>query len=562
VRVPRERLRDVNSPAVACALLEELIAGGVRDVVLAPGSRSAPISLALADAERRGLLRLHVRIDERSAAYLALGLARGAGAPVAVVTTSGTAAVNLHPAIVEAAYSGVSIVAVTADRPGAMRGSGANQTIDQRDLFGDDVVGCFDLESLDESDLRRVVADALDLAVGDQPGPLHLNVPLSEPLVATGDHAISDVQVRARDLQSSRQRPDMSTLLPAGVNATRGLLIAGDFDDPVVRADAAALAESLGWPIVSEPSGNLSSHALALRHGPLLLGGAADRDLIPDVVVTVGRVGLHRSVSAVIRAARVHIAVDVPPRLGRVDPLQTASVIVDAVPAAGDGIPDPAWAARWAEADDVAARVVTEALDVESLSGPAVARIVAQHAGPDDLLVVGASWPVRHVSSYAGSLAATCIGNRGTSGIDGVMSTAWGAALTRSGGTTYALIGDLTAIYDRNGLLAPASEPRPRLDYVVIDNDGGGIFSSLEQGAPEFAADFERVFGTPHGADLSTLLAAPDIEMTTVESAAGLRSALERPAEGVRIIIARCAARADEADLIRSVQAAVDAALI
>jgi 2-succinyl-5-enolpyruvyl-6-hydroxy-3-cyclohexene-1-carboxylate synthase len=561
VHVPRERLRDVNSPAVARALLEELIAGGVRDVVLAPGSRSAPISLALADAERRGLLRLHVRIDERSAAYLALGLARGSGAPVAVVTTSGTAAVNLHPAIVEAAYSGVPIVAVTADRPGAMRGSGANQTIDQRDLFGGDVVAGVDLEGLDESELRRVVADALDLAVGDQPGPLHLNIPLSEPLVATGAHAISDVRARTRDLQSSRQRPDMSTLLPAGVNATRGLLIAGDFDDPVVRADAAALAESLGWPIVSEPSGNLSSHALALRHGPLLLSGAADRDLIPDVVVTVGRVGLHRSVSAVIRAARVHIAVDVPPRLGRVDPLRTASVIVDAVPAAGDGIPDPAWAARWTTADAAAARLVTETLDVESLTGPSVARIVAQHAGPDDLLVVGASWPVRHVSSYAGSLAATCIGNRGTSGIDGVMSTAWGAALTRSGGTTYALIGDLTAIYDRNGLLAPASEPRPRLDYVVIDNDGGGIFSSLEQGAREFAADFERVFGTPHGADLGTLLAAPGIEVTTVDSVTGLRSALERPAEGVRVIIARCAARADEADLIRSVQSAVDAAL-
>ena len=551
----------MNSPAVARALLEELIAGGVRDVVLAPGSRSAPISLALADAERRGLVRLHVRIDERSAAYLALGLARGSGAPVAVVTTSGTAAVNLHPAIVEAAYSGVPVVAVTADRPGAMRGSGANQTIDQRDLFGDDVVACLDLEGLDETDLRRAVADALDLAVGDQPGPLHLNVPLSEPLVATGGHAISDVRARTRDLQSSRQRPDMSTLLPAGVNATRGLLIAGDFDDPVVRAEAAALAESLGWPIVSEPSGNLSSHALALRHGPLLLGGAADRELIPDVVVTVGRVGLHRSVAAVIRAARVHIAVDVPPRLGRVDPLQTASVIVDAVPAAGDGIPDPAWAARWTTADAAAGRVVTETLDVESLSGPSVARIVAQHAGPDDLLVVGPSWPVRHVSSYAGSLAATCIGNRGTSGIDGVMSTAWGAALTRSGGTTYALIGDLTAIYDRNGLLAPASEPRPRLDYVVIDNDGSGIFSSLEQGAPEFAADFERVFGTPHGADLGTLLAAPGIEVTTVDSVTGLRSALERPAEGVRIIIARCAARADEADLIRSVQSAVDAAL-
>ena len=552
---------SVPSPRVAVCVIEELIASGVRDVVLCPGSRSAPIALALADAERRGLVRLHVRIDERSGAYLALGLARGSGAPCAVVTTSGTAAVNLHPAIVEAAYSGVPLVAVTADRPGAVRGSGANQTIDQRDLYGADAVTWVDLEGLEEPALRDVVARTLDLAVGERGGPVHLNLPLSEPLVAPGDHVIGDVQVREHPAASARQRHALSDLLPTGVDRARGMIIVGDFDDPAVRADAAALAESLGWPIVSEPSGNLSSHHQALRHGPLLLGGAADRDLIPDVVVTVGRVGLHRSVSAVIRAARVHIAVDVPPRLGRVDPLRTASVIVDAVPDAGDGIPDPAWAARWAAADAAAALAVGSSLDTGQLTGPSVARIVAQHAGPEDLLVIGPSWPVRHVSSYAGSLAATCIGNRGTSGIDGVVSTAWGAALTRSGGTTYALVGDLTAIYDRNGLLAPASEPRPRLDYVVIDNDGGGIFSSLEQGAPEFAADFERVFGTPHGADLSTLLAAPGVEVTTVDSAAGLRSALERPAEGVRVIIARCAARADEADLIRSVQLAVDAAL-
>jgi 2-succinyl-5-enolpyruvyl-6-hydroxy-3-cyclohexene-1-carboxylate synthase len=552
---------SVPSPRVAVCVIEELIASGVRDIVLCPGSRSAPIALALADAERRGLVRLHVRIDERSGAYLALGLARGSGAPCAVVTTSGTAAVNLHPAIVEAAYSGVPLVAVTADRPGAVRGSGANQTIDQRDLYGADAVTWVDLEGLEEPALRDVVARTLDLAAGERGGPVHLNLPLSEPLVAPGDHAIGDVHVRERDAASARQRHALSDLLPAGVDLARGMIIVGDFDDPAVRDDAAALANTLGWPIVSEPSGNLSSHPRALQHGPMVLGCAADLDLLPDVVLTVGRVGLHRSVSAAMRAARAHVAVDVPPRLGRVDPLRTACAVVDTVPLADPSALDLAWTARWQAADAIAARVVTEGLTTDQLTGPVVARVVASHAGAEDLLVVGASWPVRHVSSYAGPLRATCIGNRGTSGIDGVVSTAWGAALTRSGGTTYALVGDLTAIYDRNGLLAPASEPRPRLDYVVIDNDGGGIFSSLEQGAPEFAADFERVFGTPHGADLSTLLAAPGVEVTTVDSAAGLRSALERPAEGVRVIIARCAARADEADLIRSVQLAVDAAL-
>lgn len=550
----------MESSAIARAVVEALLAAGVTDVVVCPGSRSAPLALTLADAERHGLVRLHVRVDERSAAYLALGLARGSGRPVAVVTTSGTAAVNLHPAIIEAAYSGVPLVAVTADRPGALRGSGANQTIDQRALYGDDVVTWSDLEGMTESATRAAVASALDLAV-TQPGPIHLNVPFAEPLVAAGQHSTDAVAVHDVVAASPAESIALDTLVPPGVDLARGLLIAGDFDDEVTREAAGRLATAMGWPAISEPSGNLSSHPQALKHGPLLLGRAADRDLSPDVVVTVGRVGLHRSVSAVIRAARAHIAVDVPPRLGRVDPLRTASVVVEAVPNVVDAAPDPAWGARWSAADDVAERVVADILDVGPLSGPVVARVVAQHAGSDDLLVVGPSWPVRHVSSYAGSLAATCIGNRGTSGIDGVMSTAWGAALTRSSGTTYAVVGDLTAIYDRNGLLAPASEPWPRLDYVVIDNDGGGIFSSLEQGAPEFAADFERVFGTPHGADLSSLLAAPGIEETTVDSAAGLRSALERPATGVRVIVARCAARADEADLIRSVQSAVDAAL-
>ena len=556
---------SVPSPRVAASIVEELIASGVHDVVLAPGSRSAPLALALADAERQGALRLHVRIDERSAAYLALGLARGSGSPVAVVTTSGTAAVNLHPAIVEAAYAGVPLVAVTADRPGALRGSGANQTIDQRELYGSDVVTWIDLEGLEDPAVREAVARTLDLAVAERSGPVHLNVPFTEPLVSVGDHAIGAVSARARERRAPRPRPSLDSLLPEGVDASRGLLIVGDFDDHQARDDAAQLAQALGWPVISEPSGNLSSHPQALRHGPMLLGSASDLGLVPDVVVSVGRVGLHRSVSAVIRSARAHIAVDVPPRLGRVDPLRTAHAVIDAVPLADAGVSDPAWSARWDAIDDAAAAVVAGALDVDSLTGPSVARTVAQHAGADDLLVIGPSWPVRHVSSYAGAVQATCIGNRGTSGIDGVVSTAWGAAVAHAdahpAASTYALIGDLTALYDRNGLLAPESEPRPRLDFVVVDNDGGGIFSSLEQGAPDFARDFERVFGTPHGGDLARLLAAPGIEVISVGTIADLRKVLSDGAAGVRVIVARCGTRSAEADVIRAVQSRVDAAL-
>lgn len=539
----------MDSPAIARALVEELLAAGITDVVVCPGSRSAPLALTLADAERRGLIRLHVRIDERSGAYLALGLAKGSGRPAAVVTTSGTAAVNLHPAVVEAAYSGVPLIAVTADRPAEVRGSGANQTIDQRALYADDVITWIDIEGMSESALRASVASALDLAVA-QSGPIHLNVPLAEPLVAPGQHAISPVTTRSPRMATAVEAQSLADLLPAGVDSARGVLIAGDFDDEVVRESAGRLATAMGWPIISEPSGNLSAHPQAMRHGPLIL-----ERFSADVVVTVGRVGLHRPETIALKSARAHIAVDVAPRLCRVDPARTAMAIVDAVPEPS-GVIDPTWLEQWKKEDDAAATSIDAVLTSAELTGPVVARLVAQRVTADDLLVIGASWPVRHVSLYAGPLRARCIGNRGTSGIDGVISTAWGAALTRSGGTTYALVGDLTSIYDRNGLLAAPTEELPRLTYVVIDNDGGGIFSMLEQGAPDFALDFERVFGTPHGSDLATLLAAPRITVESVDSVAGLRSALDVEGEGVHVIVARCASRTEESAQVAALRSA------
>ena len=560
----------MDSPAVARTVVGELLAAGVTDAVLAPGSRSAPIALTLADAERRGLVRLHVRIDERSAAYLALGLAKVSGRPVAVVTTSGTAAVNLHPAMVEASYSGIPLIAITADRPGALRGSGANQTIDQRALYGVDAVASVDVEGLDEAGLRSALADALAFATSAHPGPAHVNTPLAEPLVATGEHAVGDVVPGPTVAPPSVAGAPLSELVPAGTDVRRGVLVAGDFGDEQVRERAAALASALGWPVISEPSGNLSAHPLALRHGPLILGGDAATRLTPDIVVSVGRVGLHRSVMRLLRDAGTHIAVDVPPRLSRVDPARTASAIVDGVPEAAGADADPEWIAAWRAADASAAVHVEAMLEDGQFTGPVVARIVAERAGADDLLVIGPSWPVRHVSSYAGPLRARCIGNRGTSGIDGVISTAWGAALVHGehqpNGTTFALIGDLTAIYDRNGLLAPAGELRPRLDYVVIDNDGGGIFSTLEQGGDDFSVDFERVFGTPHGGDLARLLAAPRVRVVTVSTRDELRDELrgsceDAPGTDVRVIIARCSSRDEEARLVRRVSAAVDQAL-
>jgi 2-succinyl-5-enolpyruvyl-6-hydroxy-3-cyclohexene-1-carboxylate synthase len=557
----------VDSPAVARAVVEELVMAGVSDIVVCPGSRSAPLALTLADAERRGLVRLHVRIDERSGAYLALGLARGSSAPVAVVTTSGTAAVNLHPAMVEAAYSGVPLVAITADRPAGMRGSGANQTIDQRALFGVDALAWLDLEPVDDAAVRSGVRTLVATAVGES-GPVHLNVPLAEPLVAPDSHAIADVHPSmATGPSAPRVAVPLVDVIPSGVDERRGLLIVGDLDDSSTRDAAARIATSMGWPIISEPSGNLSTQRESLGHGPLLLStGFAERH-VPDVVVTIGRFGLHRSVASLVRGASLHIAVDVPPWRGRVDPVNTAAVILEAVPSPPDGSYEPApdWLAHWRAADDRASTVIGDLLADGPMTGAAVAAAVAARVNADDLLVIGASFPVRHVSSYGGLIRGRCLGNRGTSGIDGVMSTAWGAALSHGRvhptATTYALVGDLTALYDRNGLLAAPTESQPRLDYIVVDNDGGGIFSSLEQGADDFDGDFERVFGTPHGADLVELLAAPRVAVGAVETLEQLGAALASPAEGVRILVARCATRAEEAALVASLQRSVAQAL-
>ncbi len=541
-----------SSPRRGAALVETLLTTGVRDVVAAPGSRSAPLLLAVADAERAGLMRLHVRVDERSAGYLALGLARVSGRPVAVITTSGTAAINLHPAVVEAAYLGVPLVAVTADRPASLRGSGANQTIEQVGLFGVDAP-TVDLTG-DQADEGQLLSQAVSAAVRES-RPVHVNVAFSEPLVAAGEHAVRAAATSSPEDIPVRERGPLRDLclgIDSEVDLGHGIVIVGDGATTEVRSDVRDLAEVMGWPIVSEPSGNLSATPSSLAHGVLLLTDPDVRTALePTVVLTVGRIGLHRGELALLRGSAIHVAVDVPPFRGRVDPARTAAVMVDAVPLAIDGLRDPSWLAAWQAADRARADDIDTTMDQVAFSGPVVARSVVAAATADDLLVVGASWPVRHVSEFAGAIAAECVSNRGTSGIDGVVSTAWGAAIAhgdRSSGVTYALLGDLTALYDRNGLVVPAVERHPRLAYVVIDNNGGGIFSSLEQGAREFTQDFERVFGTPLDADLPALLQAPDVDLREVHDVAELRDSLAN-VTGVVVIVARCVDRSQEQDI-------------
>lgn len=609
------------SEAAASVLVDELLRCGVVDVVLSPGHRSAPVAVAVATAATQGLCRLHVRIDERTAGFLALGLARGSGRPVAVMCTSGSAVANLAPAVVEADASDVPLVVVTADRPPELRGVGANQTIPQAEMFAAYVRFRSDVEAPAwrrgvggywRSTACQAVNAALDAIA---PGPVHLNVAFREPLLGAGGRAAgpapgasgltdADVQRECDGRPDGRPwtvdgrfvteaaMPMDSVCEMVGLSAVprRGLVVVGDVPEgEPYPAEATTLAERLGWPLLSEPNGNARDGRTSLAHGSLL---AADEVFTsrhrPDVVVTVGRVGLSRAVNRLVTAAGLHVAVDPRPAARPLDPQRSADVVLSAVPepVAECAAPEQ-WAARWAWADAVAAEVVTQALaDLESageFSGIAVARELWTASEAGGLLFAGASWPVRFLDGFAEHRIDPpwVMGNRGTSGIDGTVATAWGASLAHQRPPSsldaalaaldptadppprsrpdMAFIGDVTLLHGIGGLLAPADEQPPDLTIVVADNDGGGIFSALEA-ATRAPAEFERVFGTPHGLDLVAVASSFGVDAVRVGSRSQLREEL-RARGGFRLVVADVWERSREAGLLQEIRRKLAAAL-
>ncbi|MGY1670138.1 2-succinyl-5-enolpyruvyl-6-hydroxy-3-cyclohexene-1-carboxylic-acid synthase [Geodermatophilus sp. SYSU D00710] len=551
------------STALARVLVDELVRGGVRDAVLAPGSRSAPVALALAAAERAGAVRLHVRIDERTASFLALGLARASGRPVPVLTTSGTATAHLHAAVLEADVSGVPLLALTADRPPELRSTGANQTIEQPGLYGGAVRWAADVgvpeagrEAAQNRYWRSVVSRALLSATGalsGDPGPVQLNLPFRDPLLPDGEPGPLDGPWagRAGGAPWTAGAPAPVPAGPVG-DGPRTLVVAGDGPPAAGRAWAAGAAAS-GWPVVAEPSGGAWTGD-AVRGGALLLGVPAWLDAHrPERVVVVGRPTLSRPVSALLADPRVRVeTVAATPRWP--DAGRSSALVSRAAPPAGPpsdpgraGNRSGAWAGAWSDAAARVGTAVDALLDAApGLTAARLARDVVAALPAGALLVLGSSTPVRDVDRLAvprGDVAV--LANRGVAGIDGTVSTAVGAALAH-GGPTVALLGDLTFLHDLQGLLTGEGEPRPDLTLVVPDNDGGGIFAQLEPGRAAYARDYRRVFGTPHGRDLAAVAQALGWTATAVSSAGELPAALA--AGGPRVVVVRTDQRA-EADL-------------
>ncbi|WP_448626775.1 2-succinyl-5-enolpyruvyl-6-hydroxy-3-cyclohexene-1-carboxylic-acid synthase [Geodermatophilus sp. URMC 64] len=560
------------STAFARVLVDEMLRGGVADAVLAPGSRSAPVALAFAAAERAGRLRLHVRIDERTAAFLALGLAKASGRPVPVLTTSGTAAAHLHAAVLEADASGVPLLALTADRPPELRATGANQTIEQAGLYGGAVRWAVDVgaaetgrEAAQNRYWRSVAARALLVARGAlsaDPGPVHLNLPLHEPLLPDAEPPDEPAGPWAgRDdggpWTEAAPAPVAVRSAPSGV--ARTLVIAGDAPDALGRS-AAVLADTSGWPVVAEPSSGAWGAAGAVRSGALLLGVAAWlAEHRPERVLVVGRPTLSRPVAAVLADPAVRVeTVAARPRWAdapRSSELVSLGTSVD--PPAGPMA--EGWLDDWCDAAAQVGAAVDAVLDAAPrLTAARLARDVVAALPPGALLVLGSSTPVRDVDRLAvprGDVAV--LANRGVAGIDGTVSTAVGAALVH-GGPAVALMGDLTFLHDLTGLLVGEGEQRPDLTVVVPDNDGGGIFAQLEPGEERYADDYRRVFGTPHGRDLVAVAEAMGWAATVVSTPEQLAGAL--PLGGPRVVVVRTDQRA-EADLARELRAAAAEAL-
>ncbi len=556
------------STALATVVVDEMVRHGVREAVLCPGSRSAPFAYSLQEADRLGRLRLHVRVDERSAAFLALGLAKITRLPVPVLTTSGTAVANLHPAVLEASHAGVPLIVISSDRPPELQGTGANQTTAQSHLFGVAVrmfhqLGTPESRAGQNAVWRSVVSRLCGAALGASgvgAGPVHLNVALREPLVPA---ELGQAALRADPWPEALDgRDDGAPWVSVQGASLRGepfahtpktLVLLGDLPDAVMALEVMALARAAGWPVIAEPFGahdrGPEDRSVLVPHGPLLLtaGEWLERHL-PERVLVIGRVTLSRAVAAFLRNPAVSVeVVATSPRWP--DPSHTASVVhsFDAVRASiatGRQV-DEEWAREWSGAGELLARAAEVVIGQAWPSGLAIASTVLAALPASATLFVGSSNSARDLDlAFAPSARGevtplTIVANRGLAGIDGAVSTAIGVALAQPGRPAYALLGDLTFLHDSNGLLIGPYEPQPDLTIVVTNDDGGGIFTLLEPGEPSRATEFERIFGTPTGASIADICRAHDVRHTLAASAGELGAVVAQPSEGLQVVEVR-----------------------
>lgn len=580
------------------AFVDELVRAGARDAVLCPGSRSTPLALALRADDR---IAVRVLIDERSAGFFALGMARTAGRPVVLAATSGTAVAEFLPAVVEASLARVPLLVLTADRPPELRDRGAPQAIDQVHLYGRHAKWFSELPLIDGAPetfahYRSVAGRAVATAVAGPAGPVHLDLPFREPLLPAGPlgpgpmppnaaRPMSDALAGSRHLDPA----SLAALADRIAAHARGLIVAGPDDDPALPGALAAFARAAGYPILADPlsglrTGGHDRSSVVARGDQLVRPGPWIEAHRPTLVLRTGATPTSKPILELLRTTAPELLVldrdggwrepaVLPATFVHADPVATTTELAAALTARSAGrqrsSPDaPGWLADWLAADRLATAAMTAWLDgldepFEGAPFPALAAALPGGA----VLWAGNSMPVRDLDGWLPStdLAIRVLANRGANGIDGVLSTALGSAAVATGPVAL-VVGDLSFLHDLSGLVTARLQAQS-LTVVLVDNDGGGIFSFLPQAtavAPEVGlpAHYEELFGTPHGIDPGPIVEALGGEIRGVDAATlapAIETALGRP--GLQVLHLR-SDRARNVELHRAVAAAVQAALV
>jgi 2-succinyl-5-enolpyruvyl-6-hydroxy-3-cyclohexene-1-carboxylate synthase len=564
---------ELGDISLACAssLVAGLAEGGVQHASLSPGSRSTPLALALAREPR---IEVHVQLDERAGGFFALGAAKATGRPAIVACTSGTAAAELLPAVVEASQARVPLVVLTADRPSRLRGTGANQTIVQPGLYGEYVHASFDLPvpstAGQEAWWHQAAREALEAMATDPTGPVHLNCPFEEPLTPSADVPVTaavEEPFSWPPRPPAELDPDEADRLAELVSGARGAVVFGGWPEHL-SGEGRFWAEVLGWPVIAEPTSGVRQREWSLAAGQAVIAGAWADAHRADVVIQFGAYPTSRATQRFVASAehlvvadRWHLDPDPDRRASwrlAVDPEALPDALARHPVIQGDGIvaltgrrskeeieelwrgrihPAPLdWTAEWRAADERARGVLDELMDGwDEPFEPRIARDVASWVPGAGRLFVGNSTPIRDLDFAMRPRAGlTVMANRGASGIDGLLSTALGVSVARRG-PVVALVGDLSFLHDAGAILWNAAR-YVDLIVVVVNNGGGHVFSLLPQRA---LPEHRELFVTPHAVDIGALCGAAGAGHERVERAPDLLPALDRAAgagRGIRVV--------------------------
>lgn len=516
-----------ESTTLARVIVRQIIESGITDAVLSPGSRNAPLSIALYEAQKHGLINLHIKIDERGAAFFALGLTKSTQRPVPIVCTSGTAVANYHPAVLESSHSNAPLLVLTADRPARLRRTGSNQTTEQARIFGKSVRYFADVSG---------PAFPMELAFNAlQTGPVHLNLQFEEPLLdeAKDNQWLDEI---------SPNVPKVFTRKTAGTlytKSTRGLLVIGHDRAGFSQESVKEFASNLGWPIIVEDPLSFKD---ALSHASVFLTSNKIRSEVkPDTVIVIGRTTLSRSVNALILTARKTIVID--PRMATVDLDRTADQKFLSLPALQVPAADSDWSITWKKLAERSAKIIA---DLDQWSEEVFARELSKNIPTGSSLFIASSRPIRDIEGFASPRDGINVyANRGLAGIDGNISTSLGIAIGAE--RTFAVIGDLAFLHDVSALSHSANQ---KLRIFVIDNNGGGIFSTLPQAGVE---GFEIIFGTPHNRDIAAIVAGFGVKTSTVSSLNELSKNLKRPVTEFEIVVVKVPSREKNAKYLKSI---------